>query len=556
MRLGLPPRAETRITGTAERSGEYRRRISQAVRPPAAVAFDAGLAASLLLVGGLLRWDGWDRQSFWSDEMSSLGRATVRLREIVPGVLAFDGHPPLYIFAVHFGYYTFHLGPIGSVRIPSLIFGTAVIPVVYLLARALAGRLAAVVASLLVVGSPIAVWYSRDGRMYALTWFLVMLSFLLLAQVARSRRWVWLALYAASVTGALYADVSAVIALAPQAALITWFFAVDRQARQAWLTIGGAYVAGWLMFSPWLLVLPQQVPLLHGTFPGYEPGWMTVWQLVLNETGLMASYAYLWFLIVPALVGVTMLALYGAAIIIVLRCLRAAPLFGAVTLALTVGPAVMCGAFLLLLNAPGVLTPRVMGIAAFGLALAAGGAVQFGWDALHPRVSVGRAGLAAAGLAAGALALVSGTWVALHTMNSSGWVGESWQQVAPFLQARVQPTDAIIYYPIGTKILVDPYLPASSSVVRDGVGIWSAPHDMAESYFARWAAGHDRVWFVYLAAGGIDMPVHDGWLATQGYTRVFGDPNQQCGVLLYARAGISATVSGHLPSPLCGKGGP
>jgi len=148
-----------------------------------------------------------------------------------------------------------------------------------------------------------------------------------------------------------------------------------------------------------LLVLPQQAPLLHGTFAGYEPGWLTVGHLVLDETGLMASYAMLWSLTVPALVAVTILALYGAAIIIVLRSLRAAPLFGVVTLALTVGPAVMCGAFLLLLNAPGVLTPRVMGISAFGLALAAGGAVQFGWDTLRPRVTAGRAGLAAAGLA-------------------------------------------------------------------------------------------------------------------------------------------------------------
>jgi len=214
----------------------------------------------------------------------------------------------------------------------------------------------------------------------------------------------------------------------------------------------------------------------------------------------------------------------------------------------------MCGAFLLLLKAPGVLTPRVMGIVAFGLALAAGGAVQLGWDALHSRVNAGRVGLAPAGLAAAALALVSGTWLALHTMNSSGWVGESWRQVAPFLQAQVQQSDAIIYYPIGAKILVDPYLPASSSLVRDGVGIWFSPHDIAESYFARWTAGHDRVWFVYHSGGGTDMPVYDRWLATQGYTRVFGDPNQQCGVLLYARAGISANVSGQLPSPLCGKG--
>lgn len=157
-------------------------------------ATDWALAALAMALGGWLRWAGLGRQSLWVDEMSSYGMADNSLRHIIPTILAFDGHPPLYIFLVHFAHTGFHLGTVDSVRMPSLIAGILSIGVVYALARVLVGRLAAILATALVVVSPLIVWYSREGRMYAVTWLFVMLSFLALVQAARSRRWPWLVL--------------------------------------------------------------------------------------------------------------------------------------------------------------------------------------------------------------------------------------------------------------------------------------------------------------------------------------------------------------------------
>jgi len=111
--------------------------------------------------------------------------------------------------------------------------------VVYALARILVGRLAAILASALAIVSPLLVWYSREGRMYAVAWLLVMLSFLALVQAARTRRWPWLGLYAIFIAASLYADVSAVMALVPQAVVIGWFLLTNRdEVRRWWLRIG------------------------------------------------------------------------------------------------------------------------------------------------------------------------------------------------------------------------------------------------------------------------------------------------------------------------------
>jgi hypothetical protein len=153
---------------------------------------DWTLAALGMLLAGWLRWSGLGRQSLWVDEMSSFGMANTGLRHVIPVVLAFDGHPPLYILVVHFADFVFKLGTVDSVRVPSVLAGIATVGIVYALARLLVGRLAAILCIALVTLSPLLVWYSREGRMYALTWLFVMLSYLALVQAARSGRRIWL----------------------------------------------------------------------------------------------------------------------------------------------------------------------------------------------------------------------------------------------------------------------------------------------------------------------------------------------------------------------------
>jgi hypothetical protein len=491
---------------------------------------DWALAAMAMALGGWLRWSGLGRQSLWVDEMSSFGLANNGLRQIIPVIQASDGHPPLYIFLVHIAHFTFHLGTVESVRVPSVLAGIMTIGVVYTLARILVGRLAAILSTAVAVVSPLLVWYSREGRMYAVTWLLVILSLLALVQAVRTRRWPWLWLYAIFVAASLYADISAVMAVVPQAFVIAWYFLKNRDdVRAWWLRIGAGYAAGWLLFSPWLPVLRHQLPLDRATFAGYEPGLASAWRLVLNLTGLNASYATLDAIQVPMVVAALVILTYGAAVAGAVWLGRDHRLFTAVALSLTLGPAIMC-ALLLALGSPGVLLPRVMGLTAFGLVLTLGGTAELAWRAWRPQR------LALVAIPAAGLIAFGGTTVSLANVEAHGSNGQDWRAVASLITARAQPADALIYYPYGLKYMVDAYLPPTSPWIRDGVGLWASPASVADAQFAKWAASHPHVWFVFYASGGIDMPVHDAWLQTNGYQRIAGDPTAPLGILEYIPA--------------------
>ena len=492
---------------------------------------DWALAALAMVIGGWLRWSGLGRQSLWIDEMSSYGLADNGIRQMLPNIVANDAHPPLYPLIVHVARFTFHLGIVDSVRVPSVVAGILTIGVVYALARILAGRLAAVIAAALTVLSPLLVWYSREGRMYAVTWLFVMLSLLALVQVVRRRRWSWLAVYPILMAASLYADISAIMVLVPQAIVIAWFFFRSRDDDRAlWMRIGAAYVAGWVLFIPWLVVLPRQLPLLHATFAGYEPSLSTGWNLVLSLSGLSAIYATLGGLQVPLVLAPLVLLTYGAAIVGAVWFGRDHQLFIAVALNLALGPALMA-VLLLAVGSQGVLLPRVMGLTVFGLILALAGTAELAWRSGTPR----RFARAAAPLAA-AIALVAAT-LSLANVEAHGSNGQDWRAVANVITQRAQPDDALIYYAYGLKYAVDAYLPPGSPWIAKGVGLWATPADVADAQFAKWAADHPHVWFVFYRAGGIDMPAHDAWFRANGYQRIAGDPTAPLGIIEYVPAG-------------------
>ncbi len=486
------------------------------------------LCGLLVAVGGLVRWQGLNRQSMWIDEMSSLGMAFNGLRQIVPIILAYDGHPPLYILTVHVAHYFFGLDPVHALRIPSLLAGAASIAVVYALARILVGRIAGLVAATLVAVSPLAVWYSREGRMYAMVWLFVLLSFLILVQAIRSENWYWLPPFAALIALSLYTDISAVMALLPLGVMIAALFVLQPEKRLLWLRIGTTYAAGWALFVPWIAVMSRQVPLLQARFPGYDPSPATAWRLILNVLGLSAAYASLESLLVPSAVAALLIAVYGGAFVLTFILSRHRYLFRAVALSLTIGPGIMCALFVAHGTA-GVLLPRVVGIASFGLAIVAGGASELAWQSLKTRAKAAPIPLVAA-----TFVLIAGTVVSLTIVESRGSNGQPWREVAHFIAGHAKAGDALIYYPYGLKLVVDAYLPQSSPWTEQGVGIWASPDEVAHGHFERWALHRERVWVVFYAGPGINMPLHDSWFQQQGYARLSGDPSAGMGVIEYS----------------------
>jgi dolichyl-phosphate-mannose-protein mannosyltransferase len=489
---------------------------------------DAGLAVTLALVAGLIRWVGMTRQSLWIDEMSSLGLAYEQLGTFFQHVYTEAAHPPLYFLTVHLLNQQLGLDPIPALRVPSVLAGAATVAIIYGLGRLLVGRIAGTLAALITLLSPFAVWYSREGRMYSMLWMLVLGSFLLLVISLQSRRRVWLVAYSPVLALALYTDYSAVMALVPQGVLIAWLFIRQRQERGFLAWVAGAYGAGWLLYVPWLAVLSHQLPTLHGqSFAAYPLSLTTVVHVLLDQLNLWADYATLGRL-VPLAVLWPVLAAYVAAILVAIRFWSAS--WARVSLSLTLGAAFVWLLFIAAGNRA-VLVPRVVGILAFGLALLAGGAVQVAWERLRRTIP----SAAPLSVAAGILLLGSNA-VALVNIEAAGTNGAQWPAVAQEIAAQTTESDAIIYYPYGLKFIVDAYLPKESAARVTGVGSWAGPDDPIQRKFEQWAMDHDRVFLVFSTTEGIDVPLHDRMFQQDGYRRVSGDPTASMGVLQYVPA--------------------
>jgi hypothetical protein len=201
--------------------------------------------AALTVVGAALRLDVAG-QSLFGDELSTYWIVTTH---DLPGTLSFVGDkieitPPLY-FVLAWLSAQIDASP-ELLRAPSLIAGTAAIPLVYVLGRRTVGRAAGLVAAALTALAPYMIFYSAEARAYQVMTTLVVLSTLaLLTAVERGgKRW-WVA-YAACACLAAYAHYTSVFALAVQLAWVLWAHPAARRA--ALLATAGALIA----CLPWL----------------------------------------------------------------------------------------------------------------------------------------------------------------------------------------------------------------------------------------------------------------------------------------------------------------
>ena len=117
----------------------------------------------MLLLAAALRLPGLDEQSLWSDEIYSVESA----RWPLPVLLSVqDGHPPLYGLMLK-GLDRIRPSDCNG-RLISAVAGIATVGAMLALGCAIADRRTAVLAALLLAIAPLHVWYSREGRMYAI----------------------------------------------------------------------------------------------------------------------------------------------------------------------------------------------------------------------------------------------------------------------------------------------------------------------------------------------------------------------------------------------------
>jgi mannosyltransferase len=135
------------------------------------------LLAGITLAGALLRFTTLDVQSYWLDEVATVNILRHGFGDVFSAVSSGESTPPLYYVVAWLWSKVFGTGEFG-LRSLSALFGTLTIPLAYVLGRQLVGERTGVVAAALCAFNPLLVWYSQEGRSYALLVLLTGLSLL------------------------------------------------------------------------------------------------------------------------------------------------------------------------------------------------------------------------------------------------------------------------------------------------------------------------------------------------------------------------------------------
>jgi mannosyltransferase len=332
--------------------------------------------------------------------------------------------PPLYFLLA---WLASKLGDaIWLLRLPSLIAGTALVPLVYMVGLRLTTRAGALFATALAALSPFMVFYSTEARAYVLMTLLVLASTyaLLVALEGRGRGW-W-ALYALASCAAMYSHYTAALVLAPQAVWALW------ARREHWRAVLAANAAAVLAFAPWLPSLSDDTGAVAQRVIGaFEPFGPDTVQRALTRATVGSP-----FMSIDDLPGVPALVLLGLAALAAIAGLvalarRPPPRFGwpepGLLLVLALGAPV--GAALYSLAGDDIYIARNMSVSLPGIWLLAGALV----------VSIPRP----LGLAAGALALGAFAIGAAKTLDDDSR-RPAYREIARYIDSTARAGDAVL----------------------------------------------------------------------------------------------------------------
>jgi mannosyltransferase len=231
-------------------------RVPDWVRTVPAWAWATGGLVLLVALSGYMRSRQLSGQ-FWIDEGITTGIATHSLSQI-PGVLKFDGNPPLYYMLLHVWISAFGDSEAATHSL-SLLFGLAVIPVAGWSCWKLFGPRAGVMAAILFAFNAWLTAYAEETRMYEMMAFLGAVATIAFVLGFVQRKRGWLFLYGATLTAMLYTHSWGALFFAGSAiAGIPAVLAAEDRKR---LLIDGiiTYVIAGALYLPWAPTLLYQV---------------------------------------------------------------------------------------------------------------------------------------------------------------------------------------------------------------------------------------------------------------------------------------------------------
>jgi mannosyltransferase len=195
----------------------------------------------LTALAAAIRFSTLGLQSYRHDEAVTAGRVLLAgLPGTMHEVWSGESTPPLYYLLAWLWSHLFGVHEVG-LRSLSALFGTATVPLAYLVGRELISPRAGLALAAIVAVEPMLVWYSQDARAYAL---LVLLCTAALHFFLRARRsgaardLAWWAVLSALALAAHY------FAFFPLAIEAAWLLAAVRPLRRVLWAIGGVALAG------------------------------------------------------------------------------------------------------------------------------------------------------------------------------------------------------------------------------------------------------------------------------------------------------------------------
>ncbi len=344
------------------------------------------------------------------------------------------------------------------IRLPSLVAGTATIPLVYLVGARTAGRAAGLIASAIVALSPFMIYYAVEARGYALMMAFVVGSTLsMLIALDRGGRG-WWGLYGLCSALAMYSHYTAAFPLIAQLAWLLWAH------RELWRAALAANLLAFLLYIPWIpgymadqssVTIPYVNAFLPFTFHAVRLA-IENWAVGYPYVALRALPGEIW----AALIALGALAAFvfaglralesprlrGASLGDVLRT-RVALLF-ALALAAPIGEAIYSAV------GTNVLGARNMNSSLPGLALSIGTVIA----AAPLAVGIGAGALVFAGLGVGAVKTTQARYARADNPD-----------IARFIEARWSPGDVVAdasVQPVVPLTGLDTYLPQTHREIR------------------------------------------------------------------------------------------
>ena len=141
----------------------------------------------ITIAGGVLRVLLLEKNGLWLDETFSIWMANHSIGDMLQWIVKIDQHPPLYYFLLHFwtglnGSSAYHA------RLFSVIFGTATIPIIYLIGKRMSGAVVGICAAAILAFSTFNIYYSQEARMYTLLMFNASVAILALVRLLTDPR--------------------------------------------------------------------------------------------------------------------------------------------------------------------------------------------------------------------------------------------------------------------------------------------------------------------------------------------------------------------------------